>query len=1011
MKKNILIWVLALSAVPLISMAQFPSVKSSAKTSLTDWQTQKSNNRISSVSKNRFKDFELILLFSGSGEADVILDEMADVHLAFSYGKEAGTDISGAVNGDIAPSLNASKETGVQEMRISFQKLEKNSASLSVWLNGKQVQKDLKLKIEAAGEAPVKIVADASIKFEEISTRSLVEADHRKLLGTMDAAAYKRGKQIYSTLCVTCHGTVKTVGNMPTALRFAEGAFKNGADILSMYDTITNGFGMMVPQQWMKPEQVYDVIHYIREDYLKKHNKAQLIEPDQNYIASLPLPMKAVKSKGNKDSFDYRDRKVYTKMNYGDSLSFSYQLDNTKNSKEWNIAYKGFAQRLDAGEGGITKGKNWIVFEKDTMRIGAVWSGDFIDYRSIMFDGSHGSHPKIKGKALFVMPNAPAWAKPGTESFEDSRFKGPDGIHYGPLSQDWARFTGRYIYGKKSVLSYRVGDANILESFDFKDGVYIRNLNISASSKALYHRLAPANVKVAVSGSAKLISKDGFHTLAVPASQKLDVQIFMAENEADLNKVKGTYKPVDNTAFTKGGPAQWKETVQTQIAAGSGEGAYVVDEITVPFKNPWSSWMRIGGFDFFKDSDRGAVCTWDGDVWTFSGLLSGQLSWKRMASGMFQPLGLKIIDEKIYVTCRDQLALLHDFNKDGEADFIECFNGDQQVTDHFHEFAMGLQSDNEGNFYYAKSARHAKTALVPQHGTLMKVSKDGKKTEILANGFRAANGVCLNPDGTFFVTDQEGHWTPKNRINWVKPNAKDPAFFGNFMGYHNKSNKDSEMDEPMVWLTQKYDRSPAELLWVDSEKWGPLKGQLLNISYGYGRMYVTPHEIVDGVAQGGVSALRIPDLPSGSMRGRFHPGDGQLYTAGLFAWASNRQDRPGGFWRIRYTGREVMQPVGLNATKEGIKITFSDPLGSEQDFSKLQVIKWHINRSSRYGSNHEGEGPMKVESVKVLSDNKSIFIKIQDMKLTRGMEISGTVKSASGKEFPIQISNTVNILK
>ena len=84
-----------------------------------------------------------------------------------------------------------------------------------------------------------------------------------------------------------------------------------------------------------------------------------------------------------------------------------------------------------------------------------------------------------------------------------------------------------------------------------------------------------------------------------------------------------------------------------------------------------------------------------------------------------------------------------------------------RVTDHFHEFAMGLQTDAVGNFYYAKSARHAKTALVPHHGTLLRVSKDGSRTDIIAAGFRAANGVCLNPDGSFIVTDQEGHWNPK----------------------------------------------------------------------------------------------------------------------------------------------------------------------------------------------------------------------------------------------------------
>ena len=130
--------------------------------------------------------------------------------------------------------------------------------------------------------------------------------------------------------------------------------------------------------------------------------------------------------------------------------------------------------------------------------------------------------------------------------------------------------------------------------------------------------------------------------------------------------------------------------------------------------------------------------------------------------------GSRSSDDAIYVCCRDQIVRLRDLNGDGETDFYENFNNDHQVTEHFHEFAMDLQTDAEGNFYYAKAARHGLPALVPHHGTLLKVSKDGSRTEILATGFRAPNGVCLNPDGTFFLSDQEGFWTPKNRINWVK---------------------------------------------------------------------------------------------------------------------------------------------------------------------------------------------------------------------------------------------------
>lgn len=154
-------------------------------------------------------------------------------------------------------------------------------------------------------------------------------------------------------------------------------------------------------------------------------------------------------------------------------------------------------------------------------------------------------------------------------------------------------------------------------------------------------------------------------------------------------------------------------------------------------------------------------------MWLVSDLKdrSGTLNWQRIASGLFQPFGVKVVDDVIHVTCRDQLVILQDLNGDGETDFYRCLNSDHQATEHFHEFAMGLQRDGEGNWYYAKSARHALPAIVPHHGTLLRVSPDGSRTEILATGFRAANGVCLNPDGTYFVTDQEGHWTPKNRIN------------------------------------------------------------------------------------------------------------------------------------------------------------------------------------------------------------------------------------------------------
>jgi hypothetical protein len=362
----------------------------------------------------------------------------------------------------------------------------------------------------------------------------------------------------------------------------------------------------------------------------------------------------------------------------------------------------------------------------------------------------------------------------------------------------------------------------------------------------------------------------------------------------------------------------------------------------------------------------------------------------------------------LYVTCRDQICILHDLNGDGEIDYFENFNNDHQVTDHFHEFAMGLQTDDAGNFYYAKSARHALTALVPHHGTLLRVSRDGSRTDIVAKGFRAANGVCLNPDGTFIVTDQEGHWNPKNRINWVT----EGGFYGNMFGYHDVTDSsDSAMQQPLCWITNAFDRSPAELLWADSPGWGPLEGTLLNLSYGYGKVYVVPHERISGQVQGGMCELPIPQFPTGVMRGRFHPQDQQLYVCGMFAWAGSQQ-QPGGFYRIRYTGKPVHLPIGLRARKTGMELRFSGPLDATvtREVDRYSVKVWSLKRTANYGSQHYDEHFLEVAAARLASDGRTLLLEIPEIAPTWCMEIKYSLLSSDGSPVEGVIHNTIHAL-
>ena len=1088
--------------------------------------------------------------------------------------------------------------------------------------------------------------------------------DHAGLIRDLDSDAFDRGEAIYKRVCVNCHGTKDQPGSLPTSLRFASGQFKSGSDPYTMYQTLTRGFGMMVPQTWMVPRQKYDAVHYIRETYLKPNNPTQYFSVTPAYLATLPT--------GDTRGPEPEVIEPWVTMDYGPSLINTYEVG----SDETNYAYKGIAMRLDAGPGGVSRGSAWTIFDHDTLRIAADWVGEgFIDWNGIHFNGQHQVHPQIVGDVELANPTGPGWANPETGSFDDPRIRGRDGRPYGPLPRNWAHYQGLYHRDVASVVRYTVGEAQVLETSGVVKGdapLFSRTLNIGPRSRPMLLQVAhfldmqasfnvsnaagevPAHVALVVpqSDSAAIgaVAFDGKTRLDVSKSEDFDlshgdftitarirtraggvifakthpgkrwvpdakaffirdgklcfdigwvgcVQSERSIHDGQWHNVAAAWKKADSTLslyidgqldgsgrlgtkgddvrhvvrigagapdfpqpdsflkgelaevrffasriapellaeattgeggaapkarwkfagelkgkvadvtgsghdaavcretpshfnrgllaaalvppvpgaewryedgnlrlalpagpepirftvytsrprsgedfqatiasvrpddarrdlepMTHGGARHWTETLTATVQMGKDDQPFAVDVLTHPESNPWLAQVRLTGLDFFADGNRAAVCTWDGDVWLVTGLsglpahgatggdtpASPTLTWQRMASGLFQPLGLRIVREQVYVTCRDQIVILHDLNGDGETDYFENFNNDHQVTDHFHEFAMGLQTDAAGNFYYAKGARHALPALVPHHGTLLRVSPDGSRTDILAKGFRAPNGVCVNPDGTFYLTDQEGHWTPKNRINLVT----EGGYYGNWWGYHDITDpSDAAMQQPVVWITNAVDRSPAELIWVDSPAWGPLRGALLNTSYGYGKLYVVPHETVAGRVQGGVCEFPLPPLPTGIMRGRFHPRDGQLYTCGMFAWAGN-QTQPGGIYRIRCTGKPMHLPVGLHASPGHMAVTFTEPLdpSSAAPVSKFSVKVWTLKRSENYGSDHINEHPLEITAARIAEDPRTLILDIPSLEPTWCMEIKYTLKAADGTEFQGMIHNTVHAL-
>jgi hypothetical protein len=258
------------------------------------------------------------------------------------------------------------------------------------------------------------------------------------------------------------------------------------------------------------------------------------------------------------------------------------------------------------------------------------------------------------------------------------------------------------------------------------------------------------------------------------------------------------------------------------------------------------------------------------------------------------------------------------------------------------------------------------------------------------------------------VTDQEGFWLPKNRINWVQPGS----FHGNMWGYHGVTDKsDAAMEPPLCWITNGFDRSPGEIVRVEGGGWGPLEGSLLNLSYGQGKVFIVLCEKAGAKMQGGMATLPIPQFPTGIMRGRFHPGDGQLYTCGMYAWAGN-QTQPGGFYRVRYTGKAAVVPVGLAARGGGMAITFTGALDRARatDPRSYSVRAWGLERSANYGSEHIDERSLTIRSVKLSDDGRTIELAIPSLAPTWCMAITYAIRGASGSEVTGEIHNTIHQL-
>ena len=688
---------------------------------------------------------------------------------------------------------------------------------------------------------------------------------------------------------------------------------------------------------------------------------------------------------------------------------------------------------------------DYVAYDEDLLRVSLLWTGSFLNFPNRARERiEHPQPAEVAGISRFGNRPDPGWAPKGNAS--DPR---PD--RQGPLPKKWAHYRGVYLHGNKVVLSYEVAGASVLELPELESAGdirgFTRTIQIGATTEPLDLLIAsgestatslvgfsdpgadaPEPALTAAAGSASpskkaavLYSTGGDELTAVqliagPAQAQwskqagnrivLQLPALSAATTIKLLHWTGTQAswknfqkvvtaspaPSDLSKLTHGGPVRWTTPVVVKGTVGHSAGPYQIDVIAEPLPNPWNTKTFLSALDFFPDG-RAAVSTFHGDVWVVSGLDGGlqEISWKRIATGLFQPLGLKIVAGKIYVTCRDALVRLQDLNGDGEVDFYENFNNDTTVTPNYHEFCLDLDTDSAGNFYFAKGAPWPPVVTSAHQGTAMRVSSDGSKLEVVATGLRAPNGLAVGPHDEISFSDNEGHFIPTSKISYIQPGN---LFYGMSPAAH-RDTPLNDFEPPICWLPKAIDNSSGGQAWVNSDRWGPLKGSMLFMSYGKASLFSVLQEKVNGRVQGGVVPFPFR-FPTGVMRARFSPTDGQLYLTGLRGWQTAGV-RDGGFFRVRYVDQPAYWPVGFHARLGGVELSFSSALtvDSLKDPANWGVEQWNYIWSANYGSPEvsttdsrvKAHETVEISAVEVSEEGRKVFLKMPQIKPVMQMKI------------------------
>jgi hypothetical protein len=414
----------------------------------------------------------------------------------------------------------------------------------------------------------------------------------------------------------------------------------------------------------------------------------------------------------------------------------------------------------------------------------------------------------------------------------------------------------------------------------------------------------------------------------------------------------------------------------------------------------------VGGMDVFPDG-RVAFVEWGvpGSVFILGASVaqtSTNVPITRYATGLNGAMGLKIVNNSIYVMEKEGLTQLVDRDSNGQAEEFNSINQAFPSNNNMLNLAFDV-GYLDGAFYAAMSSdvhtggqdwgssSWPGTTALAGRSTMYKLNTDGTASAV-ACGFRNPNGMDINGDD-IFVSENQGSWTPSSKLIAVRQGR----FYGHRTNPANPcqtSNNNTE-SPPVVWgnfgdpgtghATGRSWGNPVVL------KNPPYAGHVLigelvtNHANNVVRVFM---EDVGGELQGVI----LPFIKGTTTKGvyRIREGaNGAIYLGILGSnccWGTRSNMQPG-FDVLRPNGAtNYLEILAIRSKSNNtFELEFNKPVGTNASQANQYTVQmWQNNPVEAYGGgNMQNSQNLTVSSATVSTDRMKVTLQITGLQTNR----------------------------